>query len=218
MGRRFTIEPTPNPSELRQPDGRWKFPAVFAGVAILIFALAGWIDSWMHPLTEIPDQPLSVYEVWQWAEELDGQVIHVQGKADFMIMMTAVLCCPPKCDCNMTDGSLRLVSENPTRVNIDCAIVDLIEIDIPDCQGDECSLTCAPFYPGEIEAFEFTGQLDVFYLRGHPCSLKLTHVDLPASKQWVNGVWEPIPTGTFTIPLAQPTQDPSLCEDWGLPP
>ena len=212
------MEPIPNPSELRQPDGRWKFPAVFAGVAILIFALAGWIDSWMHPLTEIPDQPLSVYEVWRQADELDGQVIRVQGKANFGMEMTEMLCCPPKCDCNKTGGWLELVSDHPTRVNIDCSIVDSIVIDTPDCRGDECNLTCTPFYPDEIEAFEFTGQLDVFYLRGHPCSLALVNVDLSASKQWVNGNWEPIPTGTFTIPLAQPTQDPSLCEDWGLPP
>jgi hypothetical protein len=111
-----------------------------------------------------------------------------------------------------------LVSENPTLVNIDCSIVDSIEIETPDCQGNECSLTCSPFYPGEIEAFEFTGQLKVSYLRDHPCGLQLTNVDLSASQQFVDGVWEPIPTGTFTVPLVQLPQDPSLCENWGKSP
>ena len=129
------MEPTPNPSKLRQPDRRWKFSAVFAGVAILILALAGWIDFRMHSQTEIPDQPLSVYEVWLRAEELDGQVIRVQGKAEFSIMQSLVLCCPPRCDCNETDGWLELVSENPSLVNIDCSIVDSIEIETPTCRG-----------------------------------------------------------------------------------
>ena len=102
------------------------------------------------------------------AEELDGQVIRVQGKAEFSIMQSLVLCCPPRCDCNETDGWLELVSENPSLVNIDCSIVDSIEIETPTCRGDECSLTCTPFYPDDIEAFEFTGQLSVFYLRATP--------------------------------------------------
>lgn len=208
------MEPAPNPAELRQPDGKWKFPAVFAEIAILIFALAGWIDSWMHPLTEIPDQPLSVYEVWLHAEELDGQVIRILGTARFWTVITLELCCPPSCDCNETYGFLRLVSENPTRVNIDCSVDDLITIDLPICQGNECSLTCTPFYPGEIEAFEFTGRLRVSYRQGHPCSLSLTNIDLSTSQQYVGGRWEAIPTGTFTVPLIQPTPIPGACEGW----
>jgi hypothetical protein len=187
-------------------------------ITILVIILAGRPDEASVSPTETSNQALSVYEVWLRAEELEGQVIRVQGKADFMIMETLMLCCPPSCDCNQTDGLLRLVSENPTRVNIDCAIVDLIEIDTPDCRGNECSLTCSPFYPGEIEAFEFTGQLKVLYVRDHPCSLQLTNVDLSVSQQLVNGGWEAIPTGTFTVPRVQPTQDPSLCENWGKTP
>ncbi len=207
------MEPVSQPIPLHKPYRKLFWLGLFSAVIILIIFLAGCNDAASHASAEVPDQPLSVYEVWLRAEELESQAIRVRGKADFMRMMTAVLCCPPRCDCNLTDGSLRLVSENPTRVNIDCAIVDLIEIDIPDCQGDECSFTCTPFYPGDIEAFEFTGQLTVSYVRGHPCGLRLINVDLSASQQYVNGNWEPIPTGTFTIPLAQPTQDPSLCEE-----
>jgi len=212
------MKPVSQPPLLHKPFRKLLWLDLFSAVIFLAIFLAGCNDAASHASTEVPDQPLSVYEVWLRAEDLEGQVIRVRGKADFMLMMTAVLCCPPRCDCNRTDGSLRLVSENPTRVNIDCAIVDLIEIDIPDCQGDECSLTCTPFYPGDIEAFEFTGQLKVSYVRGHPCGLQLNNVDLSASQQYINGAWEPIPTGTFTLPLAQPTQDPSLCEDWGQSP
>jgi hypothetical protein len=210
------MEPVPQPPQVPQPNRKllWlgSSLAIIILVTILVSTLAGEPDEAAISPTGTSNQALSVYEVWLRAEELEGQVIRVQGKADFIFMMTALLCCPPRCDCNQTDGLLRLVSENPTRVNIDCAIVDLIEIDTPACQGDECSLTCTPFYPGEIEAFEFTGQLKVIYVRDHPCGLQLTNVDLSASQQFANGAWEPIPTGTFTVPLLQPTQDPSLCE------
>jgi hypothetical protein len=208
------MEPTSAPIQLRQTHRKWLLPGILAGVVLLVIILAVWII----PLAGDSNRPLSVYEVWQRAEELEGQVIRVRGKAEFSIMQSLVLCCPPRCDCNVTDGWLELVSENPTRVNIDCSVVDSIEIETPACAGNECSLTCTPFYPGEIEAFEFTGQLSVFYLRGHVCDLQLINVDLSASQQFVNGAWEPIPTGTFTIPLGQPTQDPSLCEDWGMAP
>jgi hypothetical protein len=212
------MEPISQPPQLLKPHKDLIWLGLFSAVIILVIILAGCSDTASHSSTGISDPPLSVYEVWLRAEELEGQVIRVRGKADFMLMMTAMLCCPARCDCNRTDGLLRLVSEDPTRVNIDCAIVDLIEIDTPDCQGDECSLTCTPFYPGDIEAFEFTGQLKVFYVRGHPCGLRLINVDLSASQQYINGAWGPIPTGTFTVPLAQPTQDPILCEEWGETP
>ena len=212
------MEPVPDPTELTQSKKTQIMPIVFTGAILLVLALAGWVDSRMHSPTEISDQPLSVYEVWLRAEELDGQLIRVQGKAQFNIMQTLMLCCPPRCDCNETGGWLELVSENPTRVNIDCSIVDSIKIETPSCLGDECSLTCTPFNPDRVEAFEFTGTLRIDYLRGHPCNLQLVNVDLSASQQFVNGVWEPIPTGTFTVPLAQPTQDPSICEDWGKSP
>lgn len=208
------MEPTPAPTQSRQRHRKWLLPGIFTGVVLLVIILAVWII----PMAGNSNRPLSVYEVWLRAEELEGQVIRVRGKAEFSIMHSQVLCCPPRCDCNLTDGWLELVSENPNRVNIDCSVVDSIEIEAPNCAGDECSLTCTPFYPGEIEAFEFSGQLSVYYLRGHPCDLQLINVDLSASQQLVNGAWEPIPTGTFTIPLSQPTQDPSLCEDWGKSP
>ena len=212
------MEAVPQIPPASQPKRKPIFIGVFVTIIILTSLLAGWIDAGSISSAGISDRPLSVYEVWQWAEELGGQVIRVRGKANFITWMTALLCCPPSCDCNETEGMLWLVSENPTRVNIDCATVDFIDIDTPDCQGNECSLTCTPFYPGEIEAFEFTGTLRIDYLRGHPCYLQLINVDLPASQQLVNGVWGPIPTGTFTVPLAQPIQDPSLCEDWGNSP
>lgn len=208
------MEPVPQPPQRLQMNRKLLWLGLGMVIIILVITLAGEPDKPSISPTETSNQALSVFEVWQRAEELEGQVIRVQGKADFMMSTTLVLCCPPSCDCNETSGLLRLVSENPTRVNIDCAIVDLIEIDTPDCRGDECSLTCTPFYPGEVEAFEFTGQLKVFYVRDHPCGLQLIHVDLTASQQFVDGAWGPIPTGTFTIPGGGPNQDPSLCEDW----
>jgi hypothetical protein len=39
-------------------------------------------------------------------------------------------------------------------------------------------------------------------------------VPYPTPLPQPNGTWEPIPTGTFTIPLGEPNQDPSLCEEW----
>lgn len=208
------MEPIPQPSPLLEPKRKPFWLGLLLGVILLVLFLAGRIDAGSLSPAGNANQPLTVYEVWKRAENLEGQVIRVQGKADLVVIMTAMLCCPPSCDCNQTDGLLCLVSESPDRVNIDCAVVDLIEIEIPDCRGNECSLTCSPFYPGEIEAFEFTGELQISYVRGHPCGLRLINVDLSASQQFVNGTWEPIPTGTFTVPLVQPTQDPSLCEEW----
>ena len=206
------MEPVPHPTPLPQLNRKRILPVMFTVVIFLVIILAVWIDAGSISSSGMSNRALSVYEVWLRAEELDGQVIRVQGKAEFNIMESLVLCCPPRCDCNVTDGWLELVSENPTRVNIDCSVTDSIEIDTPTCAGDECSLTCTPFYPGEIEAFEFTGQLSVFYLRGHVCDLQLINVDLSASQQFVNGAWGSIPTGTFTISLGEPMQDPSLCE------
>ena len=107
------MEPIPHPTPLPHPNRKPILPGLFAGIIILVIILAVWIDAGSISSAGISDRPLSVYEVWLRAEELDGQVIRVQGKAEFSIMESLVLCCPPRCDCNETRRMAQVGEREP---------------------------------------------------------------------------------------------------------
>jgi hypothetical protein len=75
------MEPVPYPTQLPQPNRKRILPGVFSGISILVIILAVWIESGAILSAGISNRPLSVHEAWLRAEELEGQVIRVQGKA-----------------------------------------------------------------------------------------------------------------------------------------
>ncbi|MBE2220978.1 MAG: hypothetical protein IAF02_05530 [Anaerolineae bacterium] len=157
-----------------------------------------------------------VTEVWKDVRGLAGKRICVNGKAEYSIATTLSLCCPASCDCNETFGEVRLISEEKITYNPRVSIIDYISLDSPTCKGNECQITCSPFNPEGIEYFHLIGTLSVTSRNGEPAWLKLTDLDMQNSRQFVNGKWEPIPTGTFVKPLATATPVPNSCEQLRL--
>jgi len=140
---------------------------------------------------------LTVEKVWKNAKRYDGKIIRVQGKAEYSTLMSQQLCSPSRCDCNTTIGILYLVNEPPSHVNAKYSEIDYIWVSDLDCHGDECSITCSPIQPKTDDVYEFVGRLAVTYQGAEPAELQLTEMDISSSSQLVDGVWVPIPTGTF---------------------
>lgn len=184
--------------------------AIFALFALLLVVVALFLILRNKPSN---DRCFSVTHVWENARSFDGERICVRGKAEYSIAMTLVLCCPPHCDCNDTWGELRLVSEEQTTHNPKVSLVDYISLDTPICKGNECSISCSPFDPSDVDYFEFVGTLTVSNHNGEPAWLKLTDLDISTSRQLIDEEWGPIPTGTFVKTLPQPTPMPDSCEE-----
>ena len=154
---------------------------------------------------------LTVSEVWQNAESLDGERICVRGQADLRLLpyhpMMVGGCVPDQdfLDSNPIVGRLDLYDGEPSSSTQRLTISNS---DI-ECEGDVCRLECRPFAPTcegmfcgpegplNIEAFEFVGTLKVV---GQPDSVELIleDLDLESSRRLADGEWGPIPTGVFT--------------------
>ena len=174
----------------------------FSILALAIFAI--------RKASLVNQQKFTVAQVWENARALVGRRITVEGPAAFQTWMTAVLCCPPKCDCNETGGWLYLTSEGIIRYNSEHKYRDDIGVSV-ECSGNECSLTCAPFDPNNVERLEITGTLVAYEMDGEIAQLILEDIDFSASRQFVDGEWRGIPTGSFTVPLATMTPHPNAC-------
>jgi photosystem II stability/assembly factor-like uncharacterized protein len=155
---------------------------------------------------------LTVPEVSQRAESLDGTLIRVRGYGYLSMMMTAVLCDPPRCDCNQSSGWLELYGEQPDPDHLG-RLFDLPTIRIAEsslqCAGDECSMECSPFDPGLARQFEFAGRLRINH-----GNLVLEDLDLAASRQLIDVNWVPFETGKFSVtrsalPTLVPTTPPA---------
>lgn len=190
---------------------RRKLAGVILALLALLLAVASLFLILRGELTD--DRCLSVTQVWENARSFDGERICVRGKAEYSIAMTLVLCCPPHCDCNNTWGELTLVSEEQTTYNPRVSAIDYISLDTLTCEGNECSISCSPFNPSDVDYFEFVGTLTVSERNGEPAWLKLTDLDISTSRQLVDGEWGAIPTGTFVKTLPQPTPIPNSCEE-----
>jgi len=151
---------------------------------------------------------LTVSEVWQNADSLEGKRICVRGQADFRLLPhhpMQVGGCIPK-----TEGVVlpRIVGE--------LALLDqdsqdsehrlLISESDLQCEGNVCRVVCRPFAPSAhaawggtetVQAFEFVGTLRV-YAQESGVALVLDDIDLRASRRLADGEWGPIPTGDFT--------------------
>jgi hypothetical protein len=153
---------------------------------------------------------LTVSEVWQNADSLDGKRICVVGQAHLRFIPYHPLqvggCSPDQdiVESSHIVGMLDLYDGEPfsSTQRVTVATSDL------QCEGDICSLVCWPFAPTcegtfcspdgyvDIEAFEFVGTLRV---DGQPGSeeLLLEDLDLDSSRRLADGEWGPIPTGDY---------------------
>ena len=75
-----------------------------------------------------------------------------------------------------------------------------IRIDDLSCSEDEDTWTCEPFDPSQAQAFELRGTLHSAQA-GKKDILWLSGIDVARSRQLINGEWQPIRAGKFTIPL-----------------
>ena len=178
----------------------WLSASIIILMALVFSARFIW-QKWSlaHP----DDIALSVDQVWENAQQLEGQVIRVRGKVEFVQYKTLLICRPPTCECNDSRANFYLVSEETENLHQNCSSKDTIDIPI-DCQGDECSLTCSPFDPYPAEALELVGRLKLTYQNGKLCSLALSDLELANSRQMNGGAWKTIPTGSFLHPLVTP--------------
>jgi hypothetical protein len=154
------------------------------------------------------EKRLSVSEVWQNADSLDGKRIRVRGQADFQLIpyhpMQVGGCIPS------TEGEIK------PRIVGELALLDQDSHDPKhrlsisesslQCEGDVCNVVCKPFAPSAqaiwggtetIEAFEFVGTLRV-RAQESKGALILDDIDLRVSRRLADGEWGPIPRGDFT--------------------
>jgi hypothetical protein len=77
-----------------------------------------------------------------------------------------------------------------------------IGIDGISCSIDTVAslVICEPFDPSQAIAFEFRGKIHLEQI-GKKEIMWMSDIDFEHSRQLINGKWEPIPLGEFTIPL-----------------
>lgn len=175
---------------------------VFIWIAMALLLLTGCTQA---EQTEPKRDYLTVGEVREKALSLGGELIRVRGKKSFLIEQTLQLCTPPRCDCNTSRGHFLLLDEGDEKGTEG---LWLAESSLA-CRGDECYLVCTPFDPTLAERFEIVARLKI---EGSIQSdnqvainrLLLEGIDPAASRQWVDGQWVPLATGTFTITLRAP--------------
>jgi hypothetical protein len=148
---------------------------------------------------------LKVEDVLDNKELWLGKRVRLRGKLGLALSKTLQLCDPPTCDCNATTLDVNLFPESGGELLPENDGIDYVELDFGPthlCKGDECAILCAPIHPQSAEYFEFLGNLFVRNDNGQPISIKLTDIDIHASRQLVDGKWESIPTGEFTVSIS----------------
>ena len=137
--------------------------------------------------------------------ELNGQRITVRGFSLFEYEQTLQLCQPKRCDCNQTSSRQLVLVDADTfaasqrgQINTE----QVIEVYMLDCQGDECSMTCRPINPKTTNELELTGLFH--YDPTTSIYAKLDSVEVDLAREKIDGVWQPIKTGTFIIQPRQP--------------
>jgi hypothetical protein len=177
----------------QSPEKRHKFirPLLF----LLLFV--GAIVIVDYYIARNNDKCYSVSDVWENASIYLGEKICIRGKAEAVSWRTLKECELLHPCCNQSWGELSLVSESSYTYNPHMAQNDYIAIDSFDCSGNECGITCSPFDPFSADYFEFYGILSTSDDDGTIKWLDLVDIDFSVSRQFVNGVWQPIPIGTF---------------------
>jgi hypothetical protein len=150
---------------------------------------------------------MSVSEVWQMSSELDGQTLRVRGPASLRFSPFHPLlvggCSLVPAENALITGRVALL-EDPHDPN--GRVIWISETSF-HCSGDTCSVSCQPFLPPEdlwgqsrkVEnTYEFVGRLRV-EMQEEAVRLILEEVDVTVSRQQVEGKWEPLQVGTFSI-------------------
>jgi hypothetical protein len=155
-------------------------------------------------------KPLTVLEVIQNAETLNGKTIRVRGQAYLWIEPSLAEMwnyggCVPNSDASASSeenvvGWLTLYDKiDPNDLKNYGAPHDNIDIKISEdnfhCKGNYCGMTCLSFEVKSQQTYEFIGTLR---LDGES-ELILENIDLGASRQLMNGEWIPTLPGEFSI-------------------
>jgi hypothetical protein len=152
---------------------------------------------------------LTISEVIQNAERLDGKMIRVRGFAYLWInpsqaQMWGMGGCVPKTDPSYGQGVaigwLTLYdSVFPDTWGGDHAPRDEIGVRISEsafgCNGDFCKITCSPFEVVSGRTYELVGTLQVH----ENSDLILENIDVEGSSQLVDGEWIPISARNFDV-------------------
>ncbi len=157
-------------------------------------------------------KPLTVAEVIQNAEKLDGKTVRVRGVANVWVdpsqaEMWRFGGCAIAPDGTLlkqghVSGWLTLYdSIDPEKEDLwayggprDAIGVKISESSFK-CEGDYCKLTCSPFEVASLQTYEFVGTLRV----GTGSALILENIDLDRSSQLVDGKWIPLQKGNFDV-------------------
>jgi hypothetical protein len=176
--------------------GRNRFCALVLALLVLLLAGCAGRNRW-----------LTVSDVWQNADSLDGKRIRVRGEADLNFI--------PRHPMQTGGCSLDRDFVKSTHIVAKLALVDgdspdpdqriLISDSSLQCEGNVCGIVCRPFAPSDTwgrvnpdaEVFEFVGVLRVDTREGQRV-LILEEIDLQASRRMAEDEWGPIPTGSFS--------------------
>lgn len=170
---------------------------------ILFMPLAGLMAGCA---AEKPEGPYSVAEAWEARQRLNGKKVTLRGYfGKLEIAQTLMYCDPPRCDCNVTSASrIALQDERTTASPSEAFPHKIVLLDILECKGDECTLVCSPIDPLNPNEVEVTGTLRLMEADKPYSYLLLEVIEMKDIRQRVEGRWQPVPTGTFEVPLRQP--------------
>ncbi|MEW6649188.1 MAG: hypothetical protein AB1453_03245 [Chloroflexota bacterium] len=154
------------------------------------------------------EEALSIAEAWEARERINGKTVTLIGYfGKLEVAQTLQLCDPPRCDCNTTrasriglfdQGSIEAVAESEEYPK------KMVILDMLQCKGDQCVIHCSPIDPSNTNELEVTGTFQIVN-SDTPYPYLLLSVSEPIDiRQRINGNWQPVPTGTFEMPLAQP--------------
>jgi hypothetical protein len=153
---------------------------------------------------------LTIAEVLQNAERLDGKTIRVRGWAYLWINPSRATLwlygggCAVKIDPNERQGYVKgwLTLYGSTYLDEwggDGAPHEETGVKISEssfkCEGDYCKITCSPFEVVTQRMYEFIGTLQV----NKNSEFFLENIDLKRSRQLVDDNWIPISTGDFEV-------------------
>jgi len=180
-----------------------KFGRFFFFSVLLIFV---WIH---HGCSQAqPEATLSIADAWEARERINGSTVTLRGYfGKLEVAQTVQLCDPPRCDCNITRAS-RIGLFDQGTIEAVAASEEypkkMVSLDLMQCKGDQCTIQCSPIDPGNTNELEVTGIFRVVN-SDTPFPYLLLNVSEPKNiRQKINENWQPVPTGTFEVPLPQP--------------